>query len=92
MMKSTQALITFSTRPAGAMLYQQRCSRQVTIGDEALRTLFFGLIWLEAMAIVLGDYAGSVVTTFDLWRSIWDNWRIIGFIGLVGVRYVWAEI
>lgn len=54
-MQSTELLISFSTKPEGALLFRQYAEFIIDISDEVLNFLNWLFIWLEVAVLVLKD-------------------------------------
>lgn len=69
-MQATQLLITFATRPDGALVYRQYAGIAVSINDEILTFLALLVVWLETGTLIFGDLIRFVDFQIESWGLI----------------------
>lgn len=69
-MQATQLLITFATRPDGALIYRQYAGIAVNINDEILAFLALLIVWLETGTLILGDFIRFVDFQIESWGLV----------------------
>ena len=89
-LEATDIVITLSTRPAGASIWQQRVEFVLSISDAIELKLQIWTIWLTAFILALDDCFGlayhQIRNHFTGYRIILDNFRLLFFVTFTGMR------